>query len=169
MLNEGIVLERSTIYERIWGYDFGTSSKSLDVYIGYLRRKTEADSADKVFSAGPPPLFLPATELPFGRLKPCRSNQRTDTRRTTAFMGGQAQQIGTDCPHIDGDLSQTLCGITVDPGIILLCQFGTFSNRLDHTGFRLGQHKRAIFLFTLGKRISADLSRDGDNLFFIQG
>ncbi|MEO0494810.1 MAG: response regulator transcription factor [Actinomycetota bacterium] len=42
MHNEGIVLERSTIYERIWGYDFGTNSKSLDVYIGYLRRKTEA-------------------------------------------------------------------------------------------------------------------------------
>ncbi|OWY60423.1 DNA-binding response regulator, partial [cyanobacterium TDX16] len=41
MLNAGIVLERSTIYDRIWGYDFGTSSKSLDVYIGYLRRKTE--------------------------------------------------------------------------------------------------------------------------------
>ena len=41
MLNTGIVLERSTIYDRIWGYDFGTSSKSLDVYIGYLRRKTE--------------------------------------------------------------------------------------------------------------------------------
>jgi two-component system, OmpR family, response regulator MprA len=41
MLNVGIVLERSTIYDRIWGYDFGTSSKSLDVYIGYLRRKTE--------------------------------------------------------------------------------------------------------------------------------
>lgn len=41
LLNAGIVLERSTIYDRIWGYDFGTSSKSLDVYIGYLRRKTE--------------------------------------------------------------------------------------------------------------------------------
>lgn len=41
MLNAGIVLERSTIYDRIWGYDFGTSSKSLDVYVGYLRRKTE--------------------------------------------------------------------------------------------------------------------------------
>jgi len=41
MLNVGIVLERSTIYDRIWGYDFGTSSKSLDVYIGYVRRKTE--------------------------------------------------------------------------------------------------------------------------------
>lgn len=42
LLNAGIVLERSTIYDRIWGYDFGTSSKSLDVYVGYLRRKTEA-------------------------------------------------------------------------------------------------------------------------------
>ena len=48
MLNEGIVLERSTIYERIWGYDFGTSSKSLDVYIGYLRRKTEADGEHRL-------------------------------------------------------------------------------------------------------------------------
>ena len=41
MLNAGIVLSRELIYERIWGYDFGTSSKSLDVYVGYLRRKTE--------------------------------------------------------------------------------------------------------------------------------
>jgi two-component system response regulator MprA len=40
--NAGIVLERSTIYERIWGYDFETNSRSLDVYIGYLRQKTEA-------------------------------------------------------------------------------------------------------------------------------
>ena len=39
--NAGIVLTRDVIYERIWGYDFETNSKSLDVYIGYLRRKTE--------------------------------------------------------------------------------------------------------------------------------
>jgi two-component system response regulator MprA len=36
------VLTRSQIYERIWGYDFGPTSNALDVYIGYLRRKTEA-------------------------------------------------------------------------------------------------------------------------------
>ncbi|HEX2112162.1 MAG TPA: response regulator transcription factor [Gaiellaceae bacterium] len=36
------VLTRSLIYERVWGYDFGPGSNSLDVYIGYLRRKTEA-------------------------------------------------------------------------------------------------------------------------------
>ena len=36
------VLTRSLIFERVWGYDFGTGSNSLDVYIGYLRRKTEA-------------------------------------------------------------------------------------------------------------------------------
>ncbi len=42
MQNSGIVLNRSVIYERIWGYDFETSSNSLDVYIGYLRRKTES-------------------------------------------------------------------------------------------------------------------------------
>jgi two-component system response regulator MprA len=42
LFNEGVVVTRDTIYERIWGYEFETSSKSLDVYIGYLRRKTEA-------------------------------------------------------------------------------------------------------------------------------
>ena len=42
LANANIVVSRDTIYERIWGYDFETSSKSLDVYIGYLRRKTEA-------------------------------------------------------------------------------------------------------------------------------
>ncbi|HEY7105099.1 MAG TPA: response regulator transcription factor [Acidimicrobiia bacterium] len=42
MVNAGIVLSRDTIYERIWGYDFETSSRSLDVYVGYIRAKTEA-------------------------------------------------------------------------------------------------------------------------------
>jgi two-component system response regulator MprA len=41
MRNASIVLERETIYDRIWGYDFETGSRSLDVYVGYLRRKTE--------------------------------------------------------------------------------------------------------------------------------
>jgi two-component system response regulator MprA len=36
------VLTRSIIFERVWGYDFGYASNSLDVYIGYLRRKTES-------------------------------------------------------------------------------------------------------------------------------
>jgi two-component system response regulator MprA len=36
------VLTRSVIFEHVWGYDFGASSNSLGVYIGYLRRKTEA-------------------------------------------------------------------------------------------------------------------------------
>ncbi|MBM3677472.1 MAG: response regulator transcription factor [Actinobacteria bacterium] len=35
------VLTRSVIFERVWGYDFGPGSNSLDVYVGYLRRKTE--------------------------------------------------------------------------------------------------------------------------------
>ena len=39
--NAGIVLTRDVILERIWGFDFETSSNSVDVYIGYLRRKTE--------------------------------------------------------------------------------------------------------------------------------
>jgi two-component system response regulator MprA len=36
------VLTRHVIFERVWGYDFGATSKALDVYIGYLRRKLEA-------------------------------------------------------------------------------------------------------------------------------
>jgi two-component system response regulator MprA len=35
------VLTRSTIFERVWGYDFGPTSNALGVYMGYLRRKTE--------------------------------------------------------------------------------------------------------------------------------
>jgi two-component system response regulator MprA len=42
MTNPRQVLTRSVIFERVWGYDFGFASNSLDVYIGYLRRKTEA-------------------------------------------------------------------------------------------------------------------------------
>jgi two-component system, OmpR family, response regulator MprA len=37
--NEGIVLDHTTVYQRIWGYDFGADSKNLAVYVGYLRRK----------------------------------------------------------------------------------------------------------------------------------
>ena len=48
MFNAGVVVARDTIYDRIWGYDFETSSKSLDVYIGYLRRKTESDGEPRL-------------------------------------------------------------------------------------------------------------------------
>ncbi|GAA1089401.1 response regulator transcription factor [Nocardiopsis exhalans] len=41
MRNAGIVLDHATIYDRIWGYDFGPESKNLAVYISYLRRKLE--------------------------------------------------------------------------------------------------------------------------------
>jgi two-component system response regulator MprA len=42
------VLTRSVIFERVWGYDFGPTSNSLDVYIGYLRRKTEAGGKSRL-------------------------------------------------------------------------------------------------------------------------
>jgi len=48
MINAGIVLSRGTIYERIWDYDFGPTSNSLEVYVGYLRRKTEVDGAPRL-------------------------------------------------------------------------------------------------------------------------
>ncbi|MGH3137771.1 MAG: response regulator transcription factor [Gaiellaceae bacterium] len=42
------VLTRSIIFERVWGFDFGPSSNSLDVYIGYLRRKTEGTEGPRL-------------------------------------------------------------------------------------------------------------------------
>jgi two-component system response regulator MprA len=48
MQNVGIVLERDTLYDRIWGFNFETGSRSLDVYIGYLRRKTEEGGEPRV-------------------------------------------------------------------------------------------------------------------------
>ncbi|MFN3216002.1 MAG: response regulator transcription factor [Acidimicrobiales bacterium] len=48
MVNAGAVLTRDVIYDRIWGYDFETTSRSLDVYVSYLRRKTEADGEPRL-------------------------------------------------------------------------------------------------------------------------
>ena len=48
MQNVGIVLERDTLYDRIWGFNFETGSRSLDVYIGYLRRKTEEGGEPRI-------------------------------------------------------------------------------------------------------------------------
>jgi len=42
------VLERSFILEEVWGYDFPTTANSLEVYVGYLRRKTEAESEPRL-------------------------------------------------------------------------------------------------------------------------
>jgi two-component system response regulator MprA len=42
------VLDRSFILEEVWGYDFPTTANSLEVYVGYLRRKTEADGEPRL-------------------------------------------------------------------------------------------------------------------------
>jgi len=42
------VLSRSTIFEHVWGYDFGAASNTLGVYMGYLRRKTEEGGGSRV-------------------------------------------------------------------------------------------------------------------------
>lgn len=42
------VLDRSFILEEVWGYDFPTTANSLEVYVGYLRRKTEADDEPRL-------------------------------------------------------------------------------------------------------------------------
>ncbi|MBT0566591.1 response regulator transcription factor [Williamsia sp. CHRR-6] len=48
MANPRRVLTRSRILEEVWGYDFPTSGNALEVYIGYLRRKTEADDEPRL-------------------------------------------------------------------------------------------------------------------------
>ena len=45
---QNIVLSREYLYEHIWGYNFETNSKSLDVYIGYLRRKLDDSGEEKL-------------------------------------------------------------------------------------------------------------------------
>jgi two-component system response regulator MprA len=42
------VLTRSQIFESVWGYDFGPTSNALGVYMGYLRRKTEAEGESRL-------------------------------------------------------------------------------------------------------------------------
>jgi two-component system response regulator MprA len=42
------VLTRSAIFEHVWGYDFGSTSNSLGVYMGYLRRKTELGAESRL-------------------------------------------------------------------------------------------------------------------------
>lgn len=42
------VLDRSFILEEVWGYDFPTTANSLEVYVGYLRRKTEAEGEPRL-------------------------------------------------------------------------------------------------------------------------
>ena len=48
MRNPRRVLSRATILEEVWGYDFPTSGNALEVYIGYLRRKTEAEGESRL-------------------------------------------------------------------------------------------------------------------------
>jgi two-component system response regulator MprA len=42
------VLDRSWLLNEVWGFDFPTTANSLEVYIGYLRRKTEADGEPRL-------------------------------------------------------------------------------------------------------------------------
>jgi two-component system, OmpR family, response regulator MprA len=48
MLNPRQVLPRALVYERVWGYDFGGTSNSLDVHLSQLRHKLEADGEPRL-------------------------------------------------------------------------------------------------------------------------
>ena len=64
MEHVGIVLSREQIYEHIWGFDFETGSRSLDVYIGYLRRKIESDGRPRLLHTVRGVGFVLRTEEP---------------------------------------------------------------------------------------------------------
>src|SRR5262249_53807046 len=72
MVNVGVVLPRDVIYELIWRFDLDTTSPSLDVYIGYLRAKTELAGDPRVvhtvrgvgYVLRPAALAAPAGERP---------------------------------------------------------------------------------------------------------
>jgi two-component system, OmpR family, response regulator MprA len=48
LANQGKVLSRDVIFDKVWGYDFGPESNSLDVYVGYLRRKLEGNGEPRI-------------------------------------------------------------------------------------------------------------------------
>jgi two-component system response regulator MprA len=48
LANPRVVLERDVILDRVWGFDSGTSSNALEVYVGYLRRKLEAEGEPRL-------------------------------------------------------------------------------------------------------------------------
>ena len=48
LLHPRQVLTRPVIFDRVWGYDFGPGSNSLEVYVSYLRRKTEAEGEPRL-------------------------------------------------------------------------------------------------------------------------
>jgi two-component system response regulator MprA len=48
VLNAGVVLGRDVLYERVWGGELDTESKTLDVYVGYLRKKLEAEGGSRL-------------------------------------------------------------------------------------------------------------------------
>jgi two-component system response regulator MprA len=48
VLNAGVVLGRDVLYERVWGGELDIESKTLDVYVGYLRKKLEAEGGSRL-------------------------------------------------------------------------------------------------------------------------
>ena len=73
--NSDIVLDHSMIYERIWNYDFGPDSKNLAVYIGYLRRKTEAGGRERLIHTVRGVGYVARTDVPRGSNGSSRTRQ----------------------------------------------------------------------------------------------
>ena len=80
------VLPRELIFDRVWGYDFGANSNSLEVYIGYLRRKTEA--------GGEPRLIHTVRGVGYVLRQPSRRGERRDRLAAAPEVPGPAGRPG---------------------------------------------------------------------------
>ena len=91
MRNPRQVLTRSTIFERVWGYDFGFASNSLDVYIGYLRRKTEAGDGSR--------LIQTVRGVGYALRAAVSFRVRLTLRRASAVAIGHRPRLGAPVPR----------------------------------------------------------------------
>ena len=92
------VLTRSQIFDRVWGYDFGPASNSLEVYVGYLRRKTEAGGEPRLLHTvrGVGYVLREARhELPPARL----AARRGGGRRGRGRARGSVARLRASCAH----------------------------------------------------------------------
>ena len=77
MRNPRQVLTRSLIFERVWGYDFASTSRSLDSYVCYLRRKLEADGELRLIqTVRESATFFVKSREPSGTCDYCRDGPR---------------------------------------------------------------------------------------------
>ena len=91
------VLTRAIIFDRVWGYDFGPASNSLEVYVGYLRRKTEADGEPRLLHTVRGVGYVLRRAVSFRRRLDDRSAPRPSRSRWCWPPGSRTGSCATRC------------------------------------------------------------------------